>query len=49
MDINLLISKNSTILDELIEKGAPYDEILKQSQLLDKYIAIAMNHINKIE
>ena len=44
--INLLISKNSARLDKLIETGAPYEKILKQSQKLDKYIAIAMKHIN---
>ena len=47
--INLLISKNSARLDELIRKGAPYEKILKQSQKLDKYIAMAMKHINKIK
>ena len=44
--INLLISKNSARLDELIEKGAPYDKILIQSQKLDIYISIAMKQIN---
>ena len=47
--INLLISNNSARLDKLIESGAPYEKILKQSQKLDKYIAIAMKHINKIK
>lgn len=47
--LNLLITKNSARLDELIRKGAPYEKILKQSQKLDKYIAIAMRDINKIE
>ena len=44
--INLLILKNSARLNNPIEKGAPYDKILKQSQKLDKYIAIAMKQIN---
>ena len=47
--LNLLITKNSARLDKLIESGAPYEKILKQSQKLDKYIAIAMKDINKIE
>ena len=46
--INLLISKNSARLDKLIESGAPYEKILKQSQKLDKFIVIAMKNINKI-
>ena len=45
--INLLILKNSAKLNNLIEKGAPYDKILKQSQKLDIYISIAMKIINK--
>lgn len=46
--INLLISKNSARLNNLIEKGAPYEKIVKQSQKLDKYIMIAMKKINKL-
>lgn len=46
--INFLISKNSTKLNKLIEKNAPYEKILKQSQKLDKYIMIAMKKINKL-
>ena len=45
--INLLISKNSAQLDELIRQNAPYEKILKQSKKLDKFIVIAMKDINK--
>ena len=45
--INLLISKNSARLDELIRQNAPYEKILKQSKKLDKFIVIAMKDINK--
>lgn len=33
-------------LNNLIETGAPYSEILKESQLLDEYIVIAMKQMN---
>lgn len=46
--INYLISRNSAKLNNLIEKGAPYEKIVKQSQKLDKYIMIAMKQINKL-
>ena len=45
--INLLISKNSARLNELIRQNAPYEKILKQSKKLDKFIVIAMKDINK--
>lgn len=50
MDTRLenLIKKNSEILDDLIENGAPYEDILKQSQKLDKYIVEAMIQINNV-
>ena len=46
--INLLILKNSARLNNLIEKGAPYEKLVKQSQKLDKYIMIVMKKINKL-
>lgn len=44
----LLIFKNRAKLSKLIEQGASYDKILKQSQKLDKYILVQMNCINKL-
>lgn len=35
---NLLIIKNKAKLNKMIAQEAPYDKILKQSKLLDKYI-----------
>lgn len=46
--IYLLILKNKAKLSKLIEQDAPYEKILHQSQILDKYIVkqiIAMNQI----
>lgn len=34
----LLILKNKAKLSKLIEQEAPYEKILHQSQILDKYI-----------
>lgn len=45
---NNFIKKNVKILEQMIETNASYDEIVKQSQKLDKYIIIEMKHINKI-
>ncbi len=45
--IILLIFKNKSKLEKLIENDAPYEKILRQSQRLDKYIMIQMNYINK--
>ena len=45
----LLINKNRDKLTQMIEENQPYEKILKQSQLLDKYIVIAIKDINKIE
>lgn len=44
--INLLVIKNRAKLEKLIENNAPYKKILKQSQLLDKYIVKQMKEIN---
>ncbi len=46
---SLLILKNKAKLEKLIESGAPYEKILHQSQLLDKYIIHQIKAINKIE
>ncbi len=43
---NKLIRKNATILERMITEKTPYEEIVKQSQKLDKYILIAMKQIN---
>ena len=37
-DLNQIISDNSTKLSQMIEQKRPYDELLKQSRLLDDYI-----------
>ncbi len=41
--IVLLVLKNKAILSKLINENAPYDKILHQSQLLDKYLTIQIN------
>ena len=41
--LNLLIMKHKAKLNKLIENKAPYKVILKESQLLDKYIAEQMS------
>jgi len=43
-----LIVRNKAKLEKLIENDAPYEKILKQSQVLDRYIMIQMKYINKI-
>lgn len=47
--IKLLINKNRNKLMKMIEDKKPYEEIVKQSQILDKYIVIATLDINKIK
>lgn len=44
-----LILKHTAKLEKLIETNAPYEKILKESRILDKYILIQMNYINNIE
>lgn len=44
--INLLVIKNKNRLNKLIENNAPYDKILYQSRILDKYIMKQMLEIN---
>lgn len=43
MKDTLVRLKHTAKLEKLIEDGASYDEILKQSQILDKYISMEMN------
>lgn len=38
-DLEKLIEKNTDILNKMVEQNKPYNEILKQSQILDKYIS----------
>ena len=45
--LGLLNFKNRSKLSKLIEQNAEPEKILKQSKLLDKYIAQGMNLINK--
>lgn len=47
--LSFQILKNTAKLEKMIEQNAPYSKILKQSQLLDKYIAKQMIKINKIK
>lgn len=44
----LLIFKNKSKLSKLIAEDAPYDQILKQSKNLDKYVAEGMIQMNKV-
>ena len=43
-DLNKIISDNSTKLSQMIEEQRPYNELLKQSQLLDDYITEYYNN-----
>ena len=43
-DLNKIISDNSTKLSQMIEEQRPYNELLKQSQLLDDYITQYYNN-----
>lgn len=45
--VALLIDKNRKKLDKMIEEEKPYEEILKQSKKLDKYIYLNLK--NQIE
>lgn len=38
-DLEKLIEKNTDILNKMVEQNRPYNEILKQSKILDKYIS----------
>ena len=43
-NLNKIISDNSTKLSQMIEEQRPYNELLKQSQLLDDYITEYYNN-----
>lgn len=45
---NLLLLKNRAKLEKMILEEKPYSEIVKQSQLLDKYVMQQIKIINKI-
>ncbi len=47
--LSFKILKHTAKLEKLIQQNAPYSQILKQSQLLDKYISEQMIKINKIK
>lgn len=46
LKLELLIKKNRNILDKMIEDDEPYEKILKQSQVLDKYVLLGFKAIN---
>lgn len=46
-NIVLLIAKNKAKLEKLIKSNAPYEEILKQSQKLDKYLIIQIQAMSE--
>lgn len=48
-ETQLLIHQHRDILTQMIEDNKPYEEILKQSQLLDNYILIAIKDMNTKE
>lgn len=45
MDVTLAIKKHRAKLEQMILDKEDYNEIVKQSQKLDKYINIAMQEI----
>ena len=45
MDVTLAIKKHRAKLEQMILDNNDYNEIVKQSQKLDKYINIAMQDI----
>ncbi len=47
--LELLINTNRAKLTKMIEKEEPYEKIVEQSQLLDKYILLGFKAINKSE
>lgn len=44
----LLILKHRAKLHKLINEDAPYEQILHQSQILDKYVTMQLLSMNKI-
>ena len=50
MDVTLAIKKHRAKLEQMILDNKDYNEIVKQSQKLDKYINIAMKErLEKLE
>ena len=47
--IILLILKNKARLSKMIKDNAPYEKIVKLSQILDKYIIKQINAMNKVK
>lgn len=47
--LSFLILKNTAKLERMIRQNAPYSKILRQNQLLDKYINEQMIRTNKIK
>jgi len=46
---SLLILRNKAKLYKLISENAPYEKILHQSRILDKYLIKQLYAINRIE
>lgn len=49
LKLQLLIKKNRHKLTRMIEDGQPYEKIVEQSQLLDKYILLGFKALNQLE
>lgn len=47
--LQFLIETNRDKLTEMIENKEPYEKIVKQSQLLDKYVLLGFRAINQLE
>ncbi len=47
--LHLLIEKNRVKLTKMIERKEPYEKIVKQSQLLDKYVLLGFKAMNQLE
>ena len=49
LKIHFLIEKNRAKLTKMIERKESYEKIVKQSQLLDKYILLGFKAMNQLE
>lgn len=47
--LQILIETNRDKLTEMIENNEPYEKIVKQSQLLDKYVLLGFRAINQLK
>ena len=47
-ELQSLVEKNRDLLTKMIEDGEPYEKIVEQSQLLDKYILLGFKAINSL-